>query len=40
MSFAAAWMADAGLEVDVVEAAPGRPSVVGDGARHAAAGAR
>ncbi len=29
MSFAAAWMADAGLEVDVVEAAPGRPSVVG-----------
>jgi acetylornithine deacetylase len=29
MRFAAAWMADAGLEVDVVEAAPGRPSVVG-----------
>ncbi len=29
MNFAAAWMADAGLEVDVVEAAPGRPSVVG-----------
>ena len=29
MSFAAAWMADAGLQVDVVEAAPGRPSVVG-----------
>ena len=29
MSFAAAWMADAGLAVDVVEAAPGRPSVVG-----------
>ena len=29
MSFAAAWLADAGLEVDVVEAAPGRPSVVG-----------
>ena len=29
MSFAAAWMADAGLDVDVVEAAPGRPSVVG-----------
>jgi acetylornithine deacetylase len=28
MSFAAAWLADAGLEVDVVEAAPGRPSVV------------
>jgi acetylornithine deacetylase len=29
MSFAAAWMADAGLDVDVVEAAQGRPSVVG-----------
>jgi acetylornithine deacetylase len=29
MRFAGAWMADAGLEVDVVEAAPGRPSVVG-----------
>ena len=29
MIFAAAWMADAGLAVDVVEAAPGRPSVVG-----------
>jgi acetylornithine deacetylase len=28
MSFAAAWLADAGLEVDVVQAAPGRPSVV------------
>jgi acetylornithine deacetylase len=27
--FAAAWMAGAGLDVDVVEAAPGRPSVVG-----------
>ncbi len=29
MSFAAAWMAAAGLDVEVVEAAPGRPSVVG-----------
>ena len=29
MSFAAAWLADAGLDVDVVDAAPGRPSVVG-----------
>jgi acetylornithine deacetylase len=29
MSFAAAWMADAGLDVDVVEPAPGRPSVIG-----------
>jgi acetylornithine deacetylase len=29
MSFAAAWMADAGLDVDVIEAAQGRPSVVG-----------
>ncbi len=29
MRFAGAWMADAGLEVEVVEAAPGRPSVVG-----------
>jgi acetylornithine deacetylase len=29
MAFAAAWMADAGMEVDVIEAAPGRPSVVG-----------
>jgi len=29
MRFAAAWMEDAGLAVDVVEAAPGRPSVVG-----------
>jgi acetylornithine deacetylase len=28
-TFVAAWMADAGLDVDVVEAAPGRPSVVG-----------
>ena len=28
MSFAAAWLADAGLDIDVVEAAPGRPSVV------------
>jgi acetylornithine deacetylase len=28
MSFAAAWLADAGLEVDLVQAAPGRPSVV------------
>jgi acetylornithine deacetylase len=28
MGFAAAWLADAGLEVDVVQAAPGRPSVV------------
>jgi acetylornithine deacetylase len=29
MRYAAAWLADAGLDVDVVEAAPGRPSVVG-----------
>jgi acetylornithine deacetylase len=29
MGFAAAWMTDAGLDVDIVEAAPGRPSVVG-----------
>jgi acetylornithine deacetylase len=28
MGFAAAWLADAGLEVDLVQAAPGRPSVV------------
>jgi acetylornithine deacetylase len=29
MRFAAEWMDGAGLEVDVVEAAPGRPSVIG-----------
>jgi acetylornithine deacetylase len=29
MAFAAAWMRDAGLDVELVEAAPGRPSVVG-----------
>ena len=28
MRFAAGWLADAGLEVELVEAAPGRPSVV------------
>ena len=28
-AFVAAWMRDAGLEVEVDEAAPGRPSVVG-----------
>ena len=29
MAFAAGWMRDAGLDVELVEAAPGRPSVVG-----------
>src|SRR5215204_7379612 len=29
MSDAAAWMADAGLEVELIDAASGRPSVVG-----------
>src|SRR4029453_6797776 len=31
--FVAAWLRDAGLEVDVHEAAPGRPSVVGGAPR-------
>lgn len=29
MTYTAAWLADAGLDVDVVDAAPGRPSVIG-----------